>query len=258
MSNNENDFLEELQDTFLQEAMDLTSNVEGSFLAIEKNPNNEKELIEILRLFHNLKGSAAAVGFNDLSKFCHKVENLLVKMKNKEISIVQNIFELLLACSDRVHDFIAILSGNKNGTIDCNELMAYLDSVINNDASKSFSDLKKTKKTVAFEEAITGALLVASVDNNDSLLKLLCTMDDYRKSPDIEQVKLKKIEPLIETLQLFIVDGGGSFSDISNKIETEIFGRCQENKKEQEKVTEMDMSLLQDFFSDCYEQLDLF
>lgn len=90
----------EMKNGFLDEAKELLTNAEQCFLSLEKAKDDPSIIEEIFRLAHNLKGSAGAVGFTDLGEFTHKLESLLLKIKNKEIEVSRSIVSLLLECND--------------------------------------------------------------------------------------------------------------------------------------------------------------
>ncbi len=65
----------ELLDIFRDEAEDLLRNIESCLNALATNTGNEAALWEIRRHAHTFKGSAAIVGFLDLSKLAHALED---------------------------------------------------------------------------------------------------------------------------------------------------------------------------------------
>lgn len=85
----------ELQQTFLDEADDLLSQAELSFMAIDSGNYTEEDINKIFRIAHNIKGSAKSVGFNELAAFAHVFEDTLTKVKNGELKpdrLVCNVF----------------------------------------------------------------------------------------------------------------------------------------------------------------------
>ncbi len=93
-------FESEIKTEFLIEAKDLLSSVEQCFLDLEKNPECNKVLNNIFRLAHNLKGSSGAVGFAELADFTHKLESLLLALKEGRIAVTKDIVDLLLRSND--------------------------------------------------------------------------------------------------------------------------------------------------------------
>ena len=70
-----------------------------------------------------------AVGFDGLSKFAHKVENLLVKIREKEVPVSTEVVTILLLSNDYLKTFLDALSNDPNATIDAGELLVKIDAV---------------------------------------------------------------------------------------------------------------------------------
>ncbi|HEY8278449.1 MAG TPA: chemotaxis protein CheA [Bdellovibrionota bacterium] len=93
-------FEAEIRMGFLDEAKELLANAEQCFLNLENAHRDPAVIEQIFRLAHNFKGSAGAVGFTDLKDFAHKLESLLLKVKNGEIPVTPKLIGLLLRCND--------------------------------------------------------------------------------------------------------------------------------------------------------------
>ncbi|MCM2280069.1 MAG: chemotaxis protein CheA [Oligoflexia bacterium] len=125
------DFEKELKEGFLQEAEQLLLDAEQCFLSLESlatNPSSgDRSIIEkIFRLAHSLKGSARAVGFEDIGHFTHELESLLVKVKNGELRIETSVVTLLLNCNDHLRAMVNTLKADMSARIDSSALMAEL------------------------------------------------------------------------------------------------------------------------------------
>ncbi len=68
---------EELREIFIEESETILSRLNGLFTRWRNDGVSEEILAGIRREFHTIKGSAAAVGFVDISKLSHSVESLL-------------------------------------------------------------------------------------------------------------------------------------------------------------------------------------
>lgn len=123
-------FLAEIQDEFLEEASGYIEEVENCFLQLENNPGDEQILQRIFRLAHNIKGSAAAVGFEDLSAFAHQFENLLTKIKSKEIPTSSQVVDVLLIGNDALKRFITALQADKTSKTDASEARSKILALI--------------------------------------------------------------------------------------------------------------------------------
>lgn len=102
-------FFREIKIQFLTEAIETMQAVESFSLELEKNPNNSETLEAMFRLAHNFKGAGKAVGFDHISEFGHKVENLLVAIRNKIVPTDPDVIQVLLECIDRLNSDINVL-----------------------------------------------------------------------------------------------------------------------------------------------------
>lgn len=120
------DFEKEIKAGFLEEASQLMADTEKCFLQLESEPQNPELLEQIFRLAHNLKGSAKAVGFDQLGAFTHELESYLLKLKKKEIAVESGAISLLLACNDHVLKMIQALSRDYLAQTDGSDLLAQI------------------------------------------------------------------------------------------------------------------------------------
>lgn len=92
---------------FIDEAIEQISICEDSFLDLETNPSQKTEILnKIFRLFHTVKGSGLAAGFEDLSAFAHIVESLISKLQKNEITLNDHTIEVLLKSNDLIRDYL--------------------------------------------------------------------------------------------------------------------------------------------------------
>lgn len=138
MDDNE-DFLIEIQDEFLDETVGFLEQTENNFLQLESNPHDQGILENILRLAHNIKGSAAAVGFDGLSHFAHTFENLLVKIKQKEIDPAPHVIDVLLASNDMLKQYVDELRADKSNQPDTSEIVDRIEEILSGKVASSES-----------------------------------------------------------------------------------------------------------------------
>ena len=124
------DFDLEMQLGFLDEAKELLTSAERCFLCLEKSKDDPAVIEEIFRLAHNLKGSAGAVGFAELTEFAHHLESFLLKVKNQEIPVDSDVVNLLLACNDHLCAMIEGLRANAKGSFPNPALTARLEAYL--------------------------------------------------------------------------------------------------------------------------------
>lgn len=131
------DFELELKNDFLEEASKLLDDSEQCFLNLESNMNDKTLYEEIFRLAHNLKGSAKAVGFDDLGHLTHQLESLLLKLKNGDIKPNTAIITLLLECNDQLKAVIALLKMDYNAKVDSSSLLDRIQILLDGGALES-------------------------------------------------------------------------------------------------------------------------
>lgn len=98
----QDDFLQELRESFLQEAQDLLGRVEELSLSLEKNPSSAEVYSELARLAHNFKGSGKAVGFDQISGLGHELESYILAIQKGTVPSSPENLDFLFACLDRL------------------------------------------------------------------------------------------------------------------------------------------------------------
>lgn len=92
---------------FIEEARDMTENLSSGLLELEKNPNDQGELVnDLFRYFHNLKGNSGIIGFNELNSITHEAETLLNRARKGELAISQGLIDLLLFVVDIIDSLV--------------------------------------------------------------------------------------------------------------------------------------------------------
>ncbi|MBS1962306.1 MAG: chemotaxis protein CheA [Bdellovibrionales bacterium] len=112
------DFEKELKAGFLEEAAQLLSETEQTFLQLESNPEDRTTVEKIFRLAHNLKGSANAVGFSQLGEFTHELESYLLKLKDGRLPIDRGAVDILLRSNDFLVSWVSALQTNFEAKVD--------------------------------------------------------------------------------------------------------------------------------------------
>jgi len=98
----------ELRQIFFQQAGEILENLGGYIMAVEKHPDEDNWKC-LKRAFHTLKGDSKAMGYNSLSTFAHKAEDLIEAVKNGEPKKAS--FDLLFGCADAFGTFIDSIAG---------------------------------------------------------------------------------------------------------------------------------------------------
>ncbi|HEX7672531.1 MAG TPA: Hpt domain-containing protein, partial [Bdellovibrio sp.] len=122
----DNSFFEELQMDFLNESAFMLEQFEESMIKLETSEEPAKDLTDIFRVAHSVKGGAAAVGLMDLAKFAHVMEDLLDLLRSRPELVNPNAISLLLKSGDELKNRISSLQKGQGGPWDTSELVAQL------------------------------------------------------------------------------------------------------------------------------------
>lgn len=87
------------KETFLSEAKERISSMEKSLLKLEKKPAKTEFLSAIFREVHTLKSMAATMDYNNMTKLCHAIEDVLDAIKTKKIT-ANKCIDAMFECFD--------------------------------------------------------------------------------------------------------------------------------------------------------------
>lgn len=90
----------EMMGVFLSEAEELLQLLEIEFLNLEQQGESPQIIQNIFRIAHTLKGSSAAMGFEEMKQLTHEMENILDKIRNQLLPVTQQVVDVLFQCLD--------------------------------------------------------------------------------------------------------------------------------------------------------------
>ena len=93
---------------FVVEAREHLSNIETELLAIEEGGDNASpDLVnKVFRSIHSVKGAAGFLGLSVLNELAHNAENVLNRVRNKQLSPTHEVIDILLRASDELLNLI--------------------------------------------------------------------------------------------------------------------------------------------------------
>jgi two-component system chemotaxis sensor kinase CheA len=94
--------LEALIDAFRTETDENLAQMEEGLLKLETSPDDAEVVNTVFRAAHTVKGGAATVGVDAVVRFSHLVEDLLDRIREKELAATPAIISLLLGCVDHL------------------------------------------------------------------------------------------------------------------------------------------------------------
>lgn len=85
---------------FMDECQEHLQTLNQAILELEHNPENSGVLDQIFRAAHTLKGASATMGFNKMANLTHAMEDVLSKLRSRELTATTEIINALFEAID--------------------------------------------------------------------------------------------------------------------------------------------------------------
>ena len=91
--------MDPFQETFIEEAHELLTELESSLLELETSPEDMEAVGRVFRAMHTIKGSGGMFGFTDIVSFTHNIETAYDFVREEKIPVTEELIsQTLLAC----------------------------------------------------------------------------------------------------------------------------------------------------------------
>ncbi len=120
----------EILNEFVSESREHLADIESDLLAMEEAGDDaDDELINrVFRAIHTVKGASGFFGLQKIAKLSHTMENLLMKIRDRELSITSERIDALLNASDILKGMIDDVDNSESFEID--EAIAVLEAAL--------------------------------------------------------------------------------------------------------------------------------
>ncbi len=95
------DDMSEYLDLFIAELEENITLLNSSLIEVEKDSSKDSTRKDLIRAAHTIKGMAATMGFDNISKLTHEVENHLMSLTSVSKSLIQTLYKV----ADRLEQF---------------------------------------------------------------------------------------------------------------------------------------------------------
>jgi len=126
------EFFKELLAMFKLESKEHLATIDSGLNELEEMPSSEKrkEILEtVFRAAHSLKGAARTVGLVDIEPFGQSLESLFGVLKQKEINMTAQIYQLLHSTVDNLGTLIFTMDEQGKLKEDKSKLSRIMDDV---------------------------------------------------------------------------------------------------------------------------------
>ncbi len=119
--------MDEYKDIFIAELDENTKLLSDSLLKLERSPSQLKPLEDVIRAAHTVKGMAATMGFENLTRLTHTVESKLREIQQQG-KISKNLVDSLFQVVDRLEQFKEFMEDDKDlSKIQVDDLIRFLE-----------------------------------------------------------------------------------------------------------------------------------
>lgn len=101
--------MDELVEEFLSETSEGLEALDNQIVELEKDQDNEALLSSIFRIMHTIKGTCGFLGLNKLASVAHAGENIMDKLRNKQLSVNPDIISVILEAVDNIKFIVAYI-----------------------------------------------------------------------------------------------------------------------------------------------------
>lgn len=111
------DEMKELINEFIAETDEILEGLDQFFVKLEESPGDLSLINEIFRAVHSVKGSAGFLGFDRLVDVAHQAENVLNKLRQKEMQATSSTIDIILEAVDVLKTLIKEIKENTGGIL---------------------------------------------------------------------------------------------------------------------------------------------
>ena len=129
-------------EVFIEESKEHLQSCNDHLLELEKSPNDMSIINEIFRSAHTLKGMSATMGYEDLAKLTHKMENVLDAIRNQTIAVTPELIDVVFLAVDDLEEMVQSIASGGDGKRDVSNAVEKL-KLIEESQSSSVIDAQK-------------------------------------------------------------------------------------------------------------------
>jgi two-component system, chemotaxis family, sensor kinase CheA len=123
------DEMDEIIEEFLVESHENLDRLDAEFVRLETTPDDVDVLAGIFRDIHTIKGTSGFLGYAKLESVAHVGENLLSKLRDRDLALTESRTSVLLAMVDAIRAILSSIESTRDeGDGDYTGLVARLEA----------------------------------------------------------------------------------------------------------------------------------
>ncbi|WP_260955963.1 chemotaxis protein CheA [Pseudomonas citri] len=148
--------MDDAQQTFIIESLELLQQMEDALLHIELAPDDHDTINAIFRAAHTIKGSAGLFGLDDIVAFTHVAESVLDRVRDKHLHFDEELTALFLRVCDHIGVLVNLAADNQQAQVSVrNNGVHLLDllSRLSGEVPKSTQDSANARQSTLSSES---------------------------------------------------------------------------------------------------------
>lgn len=129
--------LSEYMGAYIDGSRENLDTMDKMLLNLEQNPSNLDAVEEIFRAAHTLKGMSATMGFEKIAHLTHEMENILDKLRNKQIPVTTNVIDIIFETFDVLRTLVNDSIESTDSNIELTEISAKLSAIASGESPVS-------------------------------------------------------------------------------------------------------------------------
>ena len=117
------DDMSRYKDLFISEAQEHVEKINAALLELEQDPAAQAALEQTFRSVHSLKGMAGTMGYTNLSRLAHSLEDLLDQVRQEKTPITPALMDLLFAGVDAIQTLINDIAADRPPSLDVDDFL---------------------------------------------------------------------------------------------------------------------------------------
>ncbi len=122
--------LSQFKDAFVAEARENLQSLNTALVRLEKNSSDQETLKEIFRISHTLKGMSATMGYENITKLTHKMEDVLDKIRKGEATPGRKLVDTIFSCLDTLETLVNEVENTNTANTDPTLIIGQLEDIL--------------------------------------------------------------------------------------------------------------------------------
>ena len=122
--------LSQYKELFINESNEIIANLNQALLNLEKNPSNADLINDTFRYLHNIKGMAATMGYEKITKISHELETVMDTVRKGQKHLTAEMINVVFKGIDWLETLINGLGKRSDGEYNLSPLFEEIKTVL--------------------------------------------------------------------------------------------------------------------------------